>query len=70
MTARYPNRPKRTEKQLKDFWRRAKIKATFDVSASKRSAKQTGGGGGGPKDTELSADDNRHDWRRRNKPTT
>ena len=48
MTARYPNKPKSTEKQQK-------ITAKCDVAASKRSAKQSVAGGG-ERDTELSAE--------------
>lgn len=44
LAAAFKDRPKRTVKQLKDLWRRTKIKAKNEASNAKKSQKITGGG--------------------------
>lgn len=44
MKNHFPDKPERTVKQLKDLWRREKIKAKNEASSSKQSQRATGGG--------------------------
>lgn len=44
VAANFPDKPKRNEKQIKDFWRRMKIKAKSEATKVKKTKKSTGGG--------------------------